>query len=88
MTTWRTYTGAEYNTAEEIPCFVIANRYLVDDTGTPIGEDHPELRAEITRRGRAVYRDHGYGDQHQGIPVAGCNHQHPAVSPELLAFPW
>ncbi|MGH3679891.1 MAG: hypothetical protein ACRDT2_06495 [Natronosporangium sp.] len=76
---WRTYTGAVYASVREIPCMVIANGYLLDAAGDLISEDHPDVVAEIERRGRETYRDHGYGSGHrdatgQQIPIAGCHH--------------
>lgn len=76
---WRTYTGAEYDTARDIPCYAIANGYLIDEAGNPVYEDHPDIEAEIDRRGWDVYRDHGYGDGHVtpewgAIPAACAGH--------------
>lgn len=72
---WRTFTGAEYASVREIPCSTISNGYLVDADGeTMIREDHPAIAAEIDRRGRAVYRDHGYGHGHESVLVMGCDH--------------
>ncbi len=74
ISSWRCYSGAEYDTPVEIPCNVIAGGYLIDDSGDPIHEDHPALAAEIQRRGKSLYRDHGYGEGRDGVPVVGCRH--------------
>jgi hypothetical protein len=66
---WRTWTGAHFDNIGKIPCFVFANEYLVDVNGDPIAEDHPEIAAEIGRRGKD-YQDHAYGE----VPVIGCDH--------------
>lgn len=66
---WRTYTGGEYDSVTKITCSTIANGYLIDAIGDPIHEDHPEIAAEIRRRGES-YRDHAYG----WPPVFGCDH--------------
>ncbi len=68
-TLWRTWTDARYDNIGKIPCFVIANEYLVDGDGQPIPEDQPEVAAEIARRGQE-YQDHAFGE----IPVIGCDH--------------
>lgn len=74
---WRTWTGAEYDDLARVPCAAIANEYLVGPTGDPIEEDHPEITAEIIRRGRDVYQDHAYGYP----PVLGCDHHDPQTPP-------
>lgn len=66
---WRTYTGAEYSSVTDISCHTIANGYLIDESGDPIHEDHPEISAEITRRGKA-YVDHAMS----WPPVVTCDH--------------
>lgn len=58
----------------KIPCISIANGWIIGDSGDPINEDDPDIRAELDRRGWDIYRNHGYGDGHNGIPVAGCDH--------------
>lgn len=81
---WRTYTGAEYATVRDISCWVIANGLLIDANGeTSIHEDDPDIAAEIERRGVDVYRDHGYGEGHEGVHVAGCDHSDAAILAEL-----
>lgn len=93
-TTWRSYHGAQYRDPTEIPCKVIANRYLVDEAGDPVGEEHPDLVAEIERRGRTVYRDHGYGDGHEvpgwgAVSVSACDHtvdDRPAIGVPLASL--
>ncbi len=85
-TLWRTYTGAQYQTPDQIPCHVIANGELVAANGDPIHGDHPEILSEIIRRGTTVYRDHAYAK----VPTIGCDHSvvapaAPLVSDETIA---
>jgi hypothetical protein len=74
ITVWRTCTGAEYSTVQAIPCWVIANGLLVNANHDTISDDHPDLIAEILRRGQGIYYDHGYGRGHDGVHVGGCDH--------------
>jgi hypothetical protein len=73
-TVWRTHHGAEYASIQCIPCNVIANGDLIGPDGDTIGDDYPELMTEIKRRGMDIYLDHGYGEGHGGVQVAGCDH--------------
>lgn len=78
---WRTYTGAEYDSVTKISCFVIANGELVDEAGDPIHEDHPQISAEILRRGTDVYREHAYAK----VPTFGCDHSEAAEPKPLVS---
>jgi hypothetical protein len=82
---WRGYEGAEYSSIREVPCFVISNGRLLGADGESVHEDHPAVAAEIDRRGRDVYRDHGYGDGHDSVPVAGCDHSEAPADAEQIA---
>lgn len=74
-TAWRSSHGAEYSDLTEVPCSVIANGYLLGADGESVYEDEPAVAAEIDRRGQDVYREHGYGDGHDGAFTAGCSHR-------------